>query len=151
MLIFSEIHVSRARLRRILDGCGQINWRVVTFYEPIGLIHDRSDYFLDVVGRDGAICGSVASGPEWDGAMVWTNLHVLRRALRRRHDAFVSLQFGCARFLVDGMDIEWSDPLKGLDMPRPYVAQSTSASVPMDGSRMIGRDVAPEHHGMFRS
>jgi hypothetical protein len=138
MFAFSQIHVSRARLRRILDGYGQTNWRVVTFYEPIGLIHDRSDYFLDVVGRDGAILGSIAAGPDWDGAMVWTSLHVLRRALRRRQDAFVSLQFGCARFLVDGVDVEWSDPLKGLDISRPPV---TPVATPAgDAQRVADRD-----------
>jgi len=138
MFAFSQIHVSRARLRRILDGYGQTNWRVVTFYEPIGLIHDRSDYFLDVVGRDGAILGSIAAGPDWDGAMVWTSLHVLRRALRRRQDAFVSLQFGCARFLVDGVDVEWSDPLSGLDISRP---PATPVATPAgDAQRVADRD-----------
>jgi hypothetical protein len=149
MLAFSQIHVSRARLRRILDGCGQTNWRVVTFYEPIGLIHDRTDYFLDVVSRDGAICGSVAAGPEWDGAMVWTNLHVLRRALRRRQDAFVSLEFGCARFLVDGMNVVWSDPLQGLDLTRPHAAQPASPSV--DRTRIAGRDSVLGPSGVLKS
>lgn len=118
MFEVSRIQVSRSGLQKVLDSCGQRNWRVVTLQRPIGLVHYRGARFLDVVGNDGSIQGSLATGPDWNGASVWTNLHVLHRALTRRFDALVTLELGCDRFLVDGMPIEHADLLAGLGAVR---------------------------------
>ena len=118
MLALSEISVSRARLARILGACTLPPAAVVDFYRPVGLVHQREHYFLDVVDAEGNIQGSVAAGDGWAGAMVWTNLHEIRRALRQRQDAFVCLQVGHETLLVDGRPIAYSDPLKGLDIAR---------------------------------
>lgn len=118
MLVLSEISVSRARLARILGACARRPATVVDFYQPVGLVHQREHYFLDVVDAEGNIQGSVAAGDGWAGAMVWTNLHEIRRALRQRQDAFACLQVGHERLLVDGCPISYSDPLRGLDIAR---------------------------------
>ena len=118
MLVLSEINVSRARLTRILAACAHAPAAVVDFYRPVGLVHQRKHYFLDVVDAEGNIQGSVAAGDGWAGAMVWTNLHEIRRALRQRQEAFVCLQVGHETLLVDGRPIAYSDPLKGLDIAR---------------------------------
>lgn len=118
MLVLSEISVSRARLARILAACARAPAVVVDFYRPVGLVHQREHYFLDVVDAEGNIKGSVAAGEGWSGAMVWTNLHEIRRALRQRQDAFVCLQVGHETLLVDGRPVSYADPLKGLDIAR---------------------------------
>lgn len=120
LLVLSEISVSRARLGRILAGCVRPPSRVLQFYQPVGLVHHRDQYFLDVVDSDGRIQGSVAASEGWAGAMAWTNLHELRRALRQRQDAFACLQLAHDKLLVDGVAISFSDPLQGLDFsPAP--------------------------------
>ncbi|MFM8991819.1 MAG: hypothetical protein ACKOUS_19920 [Alphaproteobacteria bacterium] len=118
MLLLSEISVSRARLDRILGACARPPSAVVAFYRPVGLVHHRDHYFLDVVDGEGNIQGSLAAGEGWAGAMAWTNLHEIRRALRQRQDAFVCLQVGHETLLVDGQRVAYSDPLKGIDLAR---------------------------------
>ena len=159
MLILSEISVSRARLARILGACGRAPDVVVDFYRPVGLVHQREHYFLDVVDAEGNIQGSVAAGDGWAGAMVWTNLHEIRRALRQRQDAFVCLQVGHETLLVDGRPITYSDPLKGLDIARaaggPPVVEFEEGHEPVlvlgiDDTADAADELAATHDGATR-
>ncbi len=144
MLALGEINVSRARLARILSACLRPSSTVLRFYQPVGLVHHREHCFLDVVDDEGRIQGSVAAGEGWTGAMIWTNLHEIRRALRKSDDAFVCLRIGHERLLVDGTAISYSDPLKGLDTLRDGTTDLVEFETSREPVLVVGIGESPD-------